>query len=116
MRSRAAKLATAVLALGVLIACPFTPALAGQGSEPSTKLEIKSHQIHPNQVVVQVKNAGNRHQMGWVRVEALVGGRRLQGLVVVSVSPNQTAPATVGFPGPVNHVIVMGVQEGPSPF
>ena len=110
MRSRAIKLA-AVLSLGMLISVGFTPVVSAQsggGSSGSPSLACDSHQVEGNSVQVTVRNSASMSKLGWVKVEAIVGGKKVQSLVPVNVAGNQQAQASAGFTGKVQAVIVVG--------
>ena len=106
-----------VLAVCCALTAPAFGQTKGQNPPPPpSDVKVQSLQVTGPVVLVKVKNTANIQRLTSVKVTAMVNGQSQTSIVPVLVGAKQTANAVAGFLNPVDSVIVVGIQEGSSPF
>ncbi len=97
-----------------------TPSMAGSGvqlmksssTEPTVQLTVVLGSV----VAVTVANPARSTSVVVVSVTAVVDGLPVVSTAVLSVPPRDDATAQVGFSGPVDGVVTVGLQEDSTPL
>ncbi len=83
---------------------------------PIWSIANSSPTTYGNAVSMSLTNAGATSFTGYAAVNAVVNDAPIWSFAPVALAPGQTAKVTVGFPGPVQSVLKVGVTSSPNAF